>query len=127
MALVLSETSRAVNNGMLHARPGERPLISNDVSAHAMTWAQERVLGNLDVFGDTLNNACFGRRDVDSDWATRVPGQLEHADDAVVLHAALVAANRDDAATTLEAMRLLAQRHLDRNAARVAELAGAAS
>ena len=127
MTLVLSEPPRAVNNGMLHAQPGERHLISNAISATALAWAQERVLGNLDVFADRLNGACASRTDVDSDWATRVPGRLEHADDAIVLHAALVAAIRDDAATVLEAVRLLAQRHLARNAERVAELAGAAS
>lgn len=127
MSLVLSESPRAVNNGMLHRQPGERPLVGNAVSAHALNWAQERVLGDVDTFADHLGGVCFNRHDVDSDRATRVPGRLEHEDDAVVLHAALVAAIRDDAGTVLEAVRLLAQRHLDRNAERVAELAGAAS
>lgn len=100
-------------------------LVGNSISATALAWAQERVLGDVDTFADHLGAACWQRHDVDSDRATRVPGRLEHADDAVVLHAALVAALRDDASTVLEAVRLLAQRHLARRADRVAELAGA--
>ena len=85
--------------------------------------AREKVIADLDTFSDVIAAGCFQRTDVDSDWHTRIPGRLAQADTAELLHAALVAADREDADTCLEAVRLLLQRHLQRSARRIDHLA----
>jgi hypothetical protein len=96
---------------------------ANDITSTHTEMARDAVLGDIDDVADHLGAACMGRSKVDSDRATRMPGRLEVADDATVLHAALVAGLRGDNETAGEAMRILAQRHLDRNARRVSYLA----
>lgn len=98
-------------------------LESRAVKCHHVEAAFSKTLGDLDTLVDWLGGECFQRTQVDSDRATRVPGRLLTADTAVVLHAALVAADRQDAAGCLEAMRVLTQRYLELQDARVQDLA----
>lgn len=78
----------------------------------AIEYAARHVLGNLDLFADFLAGECFGAKAIDSDYSTRRPGRLNEADIPTVMHAALVAADRNDAQGCLEAMRLVVQRYL---------------
>ena len=86
-----------------------RALIAPSIAGQI---AIERRLADVDSFVDGLDTS--GRSSVDSDWATRVPGRLEASDDAVVVHALMVASQRGDAETCLEAAKLLADRFLTR-------------
>jgi hypothetical protein len=90
--------------------------------AHYAT-ARERVLGDLDSFTESLNAASWGVSAITSDYETRAPGRLLQAGDAVVLHAALIAAHRGDKDTAQEALRILCDRHLERHAVRIVRLA----
>lgn len=97
-------------------------LVSAAESAHAarvvpvkgihVELAVERVLADVDGVVDWLGSECSQRSHVSSDFATRVPGRLLTADTAVVLHAALIAADRGDEMGCLDAMRVLTQRYL---------------
>ena len=85
--------------------------------------ASDRVLADVDTFADHLGGACMGKSKVTSERETRIPGRLLQADDAVVLHAGLVAGQRGDSATALEVLRILGDRYLQRSCERVARVA----
>lgn len=86
--------------------------------------AREYALSWIDSFADELYAQVMGCGKVTSEWEARCPGRLLAADDAVVLHAGLVAGQRGDAETALHALRILGDRYLQRSAGHVAQLAG---
>lgn len=94
-----------------------------DVKQVHIDMATEAVIADVEAFTDELGAACMYRSSVCSDRATRLPGRLEQADDAIVLHAALRAALRDDAETATAAIKLLAERHIKNSAVRIQKLA----
>lgn len=95
-----------------------------EVTSTHIDMAEKAVMADMESFTDELGAACMHRSNVCSDRSTRLPGRLELADDAIVLHAALAAGLRGDNETAGECMKLLAQRHLKHSAVRIQKLAG---
>lgn len=106
-----------------HARQAESRAIK-DVHVEI---AVERITADVDTFTDWLAGECQGRTNVSSDWSCRVPGRLLTADVAVLLHAALTAADALDEAGCLSAMRALQQRYLVEKDDRLQQLAAEAA
>lgn len=94
------------------------------IPAPYLEYAAEAALSDVDSFADSLYASCMAAGKVTSEWEARCPGRLLAADDAVVLHAGLVAGQRGDAETALQALRILGDRYLQRSAGHVAQLAG---
>ena len=89
----------------------------------SVEMAVQQILADVDTFMDDLSAACFNRTKVSSDFYLRQPGRLVQADDATLMHAALVAADAGDAETCCNAMRLLTARHIERKDEAVQRLA----
>ncbi len=102
-------------------------LEARDIRPVHVEMAVERVLSNTELFSDFLGGECFGRKQVDSDRATRMPHRMTEADTAVLVHAALVAADRGDQEGCLDAMRLIAARYLTDNDALLQQYAAEAA
>ena len=96
-----------------------------ELSPSAIEWAQHRVLGDMDDFADTLGAAAMHRTSCEdeADRALRMPHRLEGAPLEVVMCAALICAHEGNRDECFRAMQIMAQRHLQANAARVIELA----
>lgn len=94
-----------------------------EITQTHIDMARDAVIADVESFTDELGAACMHRSNVCSDRATRLPGRLEQADDAIVLHAALAAGLRGDNETAGECMKLLAERHLKNSAVRIQKLA----
>jgi hypothetical protein len=85
--------------------------------------AVEQVIADVDSFCDSLGAECMKAGPVNSEWFTRSDGRLSEADRPTLLHAALMAADRNDADLCLRAMQHLLARHLVEQDARITELA----
>lgn len=111
------------DNGMLYesaTRYGGEDGWQDDIDN--IEEATKKVLANTSLFTAQLAEVCCGRDQVDSDWATRIQGRMLDEDDATVLHSALIAADRGDAETCLEAMQILTQRYIERENALIFSL-----
>ena len=86
--------------------------------------AADRVLSNIDEFTGWLANECGFKDRVSSDYETRVPGRLTNAPLETLVHAALVATDRGDAETLLEAMKLVVSRYLVEHDVAIGRIAG---
>jgi hypothetical protein len=85
--------------------------MSTDTESRLPDWALQRatadVLADVDSIANWLACECAFTGRVSSDWESRVAGRMEEAATSTLLHAAMVAADRGDAATCCEAMGLL--------------------
>lgn len=115
MGLLLSETRRDPEP------PRSAPPAS--LPDWAMQRATETVLADVDSMANWLANECAHTGRVSSDWESRVKGRMQEAATATLLHAATMAAERNDAAACLEAVKILTDRWLVRRDAKVRELA----
>lgn len=103
-----------------HARHAE----ATGVNAIHVEYAVADVLSDVDSFYEFLGESCYQKNSVDSERATRCPGQLvNELDNAVVLHALLKAADRNDESGMVDAARLLTQRYILSRDDKVQELA----
>lgn len=92
-----------------------------EISATCYEIANDVLLSDVDSFVEFLDT--YQRDKVSSEHATRRPGRIEAADNATVLHAAIVAATRKDGEGCLEAMRLLVSRYVAANGERIHQIA----
>lgn len=81
--------------------------------------ARSEIRADVDSFADWLYAGCMHAQAVSSAYESRLPSRLAAAALPVVLHAALEAANRNDAESCLEAMRLIVSAYEINNAERV--------
>jgi hypothetical protein len=88
-------------------------------------YAVDRVLCDADGFAEWLSAECFGKSNVTC--AHEVRHGLANADAAVLLSAALKAADSNDAGTCIEAMRLLKSRFIQDQDERVKRIAAEVS
>lgn len=99
----------------MNAAKPQRPI--------SVEMAVERLLADIETFSEELSVAGHRRCSVNSDYYLRQPHRMTLADDATLLHAALVAADRGEAETCFSAMKLLTSRYLERNEAQVQRIA----
>lgn len=95
--------------------------------AHYADWAsqimdemaREHVLADIDTFADELGAACMGKGSVSSLWESRDHKRLEAAPLPIVLHALLTAGQSGDRETAVLAAKILGDRYLAGQHARV--------
>jgi hypothetical protein len=112
--------SKAATRSRLEAMAAEAQASLPD---WAMKRATETFLADVDSLANWIACECAYTGRVSSDWESRVAGRMEEAATSTLLHAATMAAERNDAAACLQAVKILTDRWLVKHDLRVRAMA----